>query len=49
LNAAFLAARADTPVTMPLVLRAARGEFRKLERPINEAELRHLEAAGGGT
>ncbi len=48
LSAAFLAARAGTPVTMPLVLRAARAEFRKLERPINEAEFRHLEAAGGG-
>jgi hypothetical protein len=44
LNAAFLAA--STPedkgrvVTMPLLLAAARAEFRKLERPINEADLR---------
>lgn len=38
LNAAFLAAEHDTPVTMPLVLGAARTEFRKLERPINDAD-----------
>lgn len=42
LNAAFRAAQAgsDSQVTMPLVLEAARSEFRKLERPINEAEFR---------
>jgi hypothetical protein len=40
LNGAFLAAQANQPVTMPLVLQAARTEFRKLERPVNEAELR---------
>jgi len=40
LNAAFLAAREESAVTMPLVLRAARAEFRKLERPINEADFR---------
>ena len=40
LNAAFLAAQADSSLTMPLVLAAARAEFRKLERPINEAEFR---------
>jgi hypothetical protein len=40
MNAAFLAAQAGTPVTMPLVLTAARTEFRKLERPINEADFR---------
>jgi hypothetical protein len=40
LNAAFMAARAGTPVTMPLVLDAARAEFRKLERPINEQDFR---------
>ena len=38
LNAAFLAAQAGTPVTMPLVLTAARDEFLKLERPINAAD-----------
>ena len=27
-------------MTMPLVLDAARAEFRKLERPINEADFR---------
>jgi hypothetical protein len=40
LNAAFLAANDRTSVTMPLVLKAARGEFLKTERPINEAEFR---------
>jgi hypothetical protein len=40
LNAAFLAAQAGTPVTMPLVLNAARTELRKLERPVNEADFR---------
>jgi ATPase family associated with various cellular activities (AAA) len=38
LSAAFLAAEARTNVTMPLILQAARAEFRKLERPINEAD-----------
>jgi len=36
LNAAFLAAQAGTPVTMGLVLTAARSEFLKMERPVNE-------------
>ncbi|MBG1267338.1 ATP-binding protein [Nostoc sp. WHI] len=40
LNAAFLAAKADTPITMAIVLAAARIEFRKLDRPINESEFR---------
>jgi hypothetical protein len=40
LNAAFLAAQADTKVSMPLILAAARAEFRKLDRHINEAEFR---------
>jgi hypothetical protein len=40
LNAAFLAARDRTPVTMPLILRAARTEFRKTDRPVSEAEFR---------
>ncbi len=47
LNAAFLAAEARTPVTMPLILDAARTEFRKLEKPINEVDFRWLESAGG--
>lgn len=43
LNAAFLASAANTPVTMRLVLQAARDEFRKLEKPINEPTFRWLE------
>jgi ATPase family protein associated with various cellular activities (AAA)/winged helix domain-containing protein len=35
INAAFLAAQAGSPVTMPLVLQAARNEFLKLKRPFN--------------
>jgi len=40
INAAFLAARAGTPVTMPLVLDAIRNEFRKLDKPVNESDFR---------
>ena len=40
LSAAFLAARAGSPVNMQLILDAARAEFRKIERPINEADFR---------
>jgi ATPase family associated with various cellular activities (AAA) len=47
LNAAFLAAQAVAPVSMPMVLDAARNEFRKLDKPINEADFRYLETAGG--
>jgi ATPase family associated with various cellular activities (AAA) len=43
LNAAFLAARAGSNVTMPYVLEAARTEFRKLERPINEVDFRLIQ------
>ena len=48
LNAAFMAAdrgTAENPakVTMPLILEAARSEFRKLDRPINEAEFKWTE------
>ncbi|MEL6940835.1 MAG: ATP-binding protein [Cyanobacteria bacterium J06598_1] len=42
LNAAFLAAQAKSDITMSLVLAAARSEFRKLERPINEADFQAL-------
>jgi hypothetical protein len=35
INAAFLAAQNGTPVTMSLVLQAARNEFLKLKRPFN--------------
>lgn len=41
LNAAFLAAQAEQKVvTMPLILAAARTEYTKLERPLNEADFR---------
>jgi len=40
LNAAFLAAKNDTPVTMREMLESARIELRKLERPINESDFR---------
>jgi ATPase family associated with various cellular activities (AAA)/Winged helix domain, variant len=46
LNAAFLAAQAGTAVTMPLILAAARTEFRKLDRSINEADFRWTVAPG---
>lgn len=39
LNAAFLAARANRSVTMPLIFEAARAEFGKLERLVSEADL----------
>jgi len=45
LNSAFLAAQAGTPITMQLILDAVRTEFRKLERPINEQDLRRQGAA----
>ena len=38
LNAAFLAAQEDSPVTMALILSAARIEFKKLERPAKESD-----------
>ena len=43
INAAFLAVQAGTPVTMPLVLKAARTEFLKLKRPLSEADFQWLE------
>jgi hypothetical protein len=46
LNAAFLAAQAGTAVTMPLLLAAARTEFRKLDKPINEDDFRWSELRG---
>ena len=39
LNAAFLAADAQEPVGMTQLLRAARGEYAKLEKPLTEAEI----------
>jgi SpoVK/Ycf46/Vps4 family AAA+-type ATPase len=38
LNAAFMAAESGKPVTVSLLLSAARTEMRKLERPFSEAE-----------
>jgi hypothetical protein len=38
LNAAFRAAQAGGPVTMALLLDAARTEFKKLERPLKESD-----------
>jgi SpoVK/Ycf46/Vps4 family AAA+-type ATPase len=46
INAAFLAASLGTVVTMPLVLQAVRVEFQKLDRPINEIELRWQSVEG---
>ena len=43
INAAFLAAQAGTPVTMPTVLEAARTEFLKLKRPLSEADFQWTE------
>lgn len=40
LNAAFMAAQSSAIISMPIVLAAARTEFRKLDKPINEAEFR---------
>jgi hypothetical protein len=40
LNAAFLAAAENTPVTMQLVLDSARTEFRKSEKPVIEGNFR---------
>jgi len=40
LNAAFQAAHAGEPITMPLIMESARTELRKLGRVINELEFR---------
>ena len=40
LNAAFLAAEESQPVGMGHLLRAARGEYAKLEKPLSETEIR---------
>ncbi|MFC5437153.1 ATP-binding protein [Rhodanobacter umsongensis] len=47
LNAAFMAAKAGVSIGMPLLLDAVRTEYRKLDKPINEADFRWLESAGG--
>jgi SpoVK/Ycf46/Vps4 family AAA+-type ATPase len=38
LGAAYIAAAAGRPVTMPIVLAAVRDELRRLERPVHEAD-----------
>jgi MoxR-like ATPase len=43
LNAAFLAAEANKPVGMTHLLRAARSEYAKLERPLTESEIGNWE------
>ncbi|HET7065483.1 MAG TPA: AAA family ATPase [Rudaea sp.] len=48
LNAAFLAAREGAQITMPRILEAARTEFRKLDKPVNEADFRRLESVASG-
>jgi hypothetical protein len=48
LNAAFTAAGRGEPLTMPLVLDAARTEFRKLELPVSESEFAWHEPNGAG-
>jgi hypothetical protein len=45
LNACFMAAELNAEVTMPLVLEAARGEFIKLGRHINEPDFRWTDPA----
>ena len=37
-NAAFDAAEKGSPVTMPLILSAAKAEFQKIERPVKESD-----------
>jgi ATPase family associated with various cellular activities (AAA) len=46
-NAAFLAAQAETAVSMGAVLAAARQEMIKLERPINETDFRWQDTGEG--
>ncbi|MBA2077368.1 ATP-binding protein [Rhodanobacter sp. PCA2] len=47
LNAAFMAAQAGVEIGMPVVLEAVRGEYLKLDRPVNEADFSPPESAGG--
>ena len=46
-SSAFLAARAGSFLGMTHVLEAARSEFRKLDRPINETDFRWPAAKSG--
>jgi hypothetical protein len=40
INSAFMAAAKDISVSMPLVLEAAKAEFRKMERPVKENDFK---------
>jgi len=44
MNAAFLAAQENSKITMPLILNAARVEYRKLERPVKESNFHWLDS-----
>ncbi len=44
LSAAFIAAQNGQTVTMPILLAAARGELKKLEKPFSESEFRLIES-----
>jgi len=48
LSAAFLAAKAGEHVSMPLVLSAARSEFRKMGLPVNENLFQYEKGSGKG-
>ena len=49
INAAFMAAATvEKKVTMPLLLEAGRMELRKVDRPINEADFRRIQAVSNG-
>lgn len=48
INAAFMAADERLPVMMGHILESARIEFKKLERPVNEADFRWTARAGAG-
>jgi len=43
INATFMAAQSGGPVTMQLILSAAKAEFRKMERPIKETDFQWQE------
>lgn len=44
INAAFLAAQENSKISMPLLMSAARVEYRKLERPVKESNFDWLDA-----
>ena len=46
LNAAFLAAAAGKSVNMQFLMEAARAEFRKLDKPVSDADFRWTEVKG---